>query len=130
MTTPSIASSPSSLSAAAAISPVAAPGIPRATAFRLLSTLEQSGFLAKVHGAYQLGIKCFVLGNIVAAGLDLREKAHPHLVALRDETGETVHLAILDHWQGPAGWKGIPVGRAGSGATTTSPGWSAGTPFA
>src|SRR5436309_1068671 len=32
MTTPSIASSPSSLSAAAAISPVAAPGIPRATA--------------------------------------------------------------------------------------------------
>src|SRR5882724_5553743 len=27
-------------------------GIPRATAFRLLSTLEQSGFLAKVHGAY------------------------------------------------------------------------------
>ena len=27
-------------------------GIPRATAFRLLSTLEQSGFLAKEHGAY------------------------------------------------------------------------------
>src|SRR5246500_2882221 len=59
-------------------------GIPRATAFRLLSTLEQSGFLAKEHGAYQLGIKCFVLGNIVAGGLDLRETAHPHLAALRD----------------------------------------------
>ena len=74
-------------------------GIPRATAFRLLSTLEQSGFLAKVHGAYQLGIKCFVLGNIVAGGLDLRETAHPHLVALRDETRETTQIAILDHWQ-------------------------------
>ena len=74
-------------------------GIPRATAFRLLTTLEQAGFVAKAGGEYQLGIKCFVLGNIVAAGLDLREKAHPHLVALRDETGETVHLAILDHWQ-------------------------------
>ena len=74
-------------------------GIPRATAFRLLSTLEQSGFLAKDHGAYQLGIKCFVLGNIVAGGLDLRETAHPHLVALRDATRETTQLAILDHWQ-------------------------------
>jgi DNA-binding IclR family transcriptional regulator len=74
-------------------------GIPRATAFRLLSTLEQSGFLAKEHGAYQLGIKCFVLGNIVAGGMDLRETAHPHLAALRDATRETTQLAILDHWQ-------------------------------
>src|SRR3954463_15564649 len=74
-------------------------GIPRATAFRLLSTLEQSGFLVKDHGAYQLGIKCFVLGNIVAGGMDLRETAHPHLVALRDTTRETTQIAILDHWQ-------------------------------
>jgi len=73
-------------------------GIPRATAFRLLSTLEQAGFLAKEHGAYQLGIKCFVLGNIVAGGFDLRETAHPHLVALRDATRETTQIAILDHW--------------------------------
>jgi DNA-binding IclR family transcriptional regulator len=74
-------------------------GIPRATAFRLLSTLEQSGFLDKVHGAYQPGIKCFVLGNIVAGGLDLRETARPHLVALREVTRETTQIAILDHWQ-------------------------------
>jgi len=74
-------------------------GIPRATAFRLLSTLEQSGFLDKVHGAYQLGIKCFVLGNIVAGGLDVRETARPHLAALRETTRETTQIAILDHWQ-------------------------------
>src|SRR2546423_13909664 len=74
-------------------------GIPRATAFRLLSTLEQSGFVAKIRGEYQPGIKCFVLGNIVAGGLDLRETAHPHLVALRDATRETTQIAILDHWQ-------------------------------
>ncbi len=74
-------------------------GIPRATAFRLLSTLEQSGFLDKTHGAYQLGIKCFVLGNIVAGGLDVRETARPHLVALRETTRETTQIAILDHWQ-------------------------------
>jgi DNA-binding IclR family transcriptional regulator len=74
-------------------------GIPRATAFRLLATLEQSGFVAKVGGEYQLGIRCFVLGNVVAAGLDLRETAHPHLVALRDATRETTQIAILDRWQ-------------------------------
>jgi len=74
-------------------------GIPRPTAFRLLTTLEEAGFVSKVNSEYQLGIKCFVLGNIVASGLDLREKSQPHLHRLRDETGETVHLAVLDAWQ-------------------------------
>jgi IclR family transcriptional regulator, KDG regulon repressor len=74
-------------------------GIPRATAFRLLSTLEQSGFVAKVGAEYHLGIKCLVLGNVVAADLDVREKAHPHLVALRDITRETAHIAVLHQWQ-------------------------------
>jgi DNA-binding IclR family transcriptional regulator len=74
-------------------------GIPRPTAFRLVTTLEQAGFVSKVSGEYQLGIKCFVLGNVVAATLDIREKAQPHLEALRDATGETVHLAVLDDWQ-------------------------------
>jgi DNA-binding IclR family transcriptional regulator len=74
-------------------------GIPRPTAFRLLTTLEEAGFVTKISGEYQLGIKCFVLGNIVASGLDLREKSQPHLQRLRDQTGETVHLAVLDAWQ-------------------------------
>lgn len=74
-------------------------GIPRATAFRLLSTLEQAGFIAKEGPEYRLGIKCLVLGNVVAADLDVREKAHPHLVALRDATRETTHVAVLHQWQ-------------------------------
>ena len=74
-------------------------GIPKATAFRLLSTLEQSGFVSKIGLEYHLGIKCLVLGNIVAADLDVRERAHPHLVALRDLTRETTHIAVLHHWQ-------------------------------
>lgn len=74
-------------------------GIPRPTAFRLLTTLEQAGFVTKASGQYELGIKCFVLGNIVAASLDLRSRSQPHLERLRDATGETVHLAVLDAWQ-------------------------------
>jgi IclR family acetate operon transcriptional repressor len=74
-------------------------GIPRPTVFRLLTTLEQAGFVAKLSGEYQLGVKCFILGNIVASTLDLREIARPHLQRLRDATGETVHLAVLEGWQ-------------------------------
>jgi IclR family KDG regulon transcriptional repressor len=74
-------------------------GIPRATAFRLLSTLEAARFVTKAGGEYQLGLKCFMLGNVVAADLDLRAIARPHLVALRDATRETTQIAILDHWQ-------------------------------
>src|SRR5262245_3284602 len=74
-------------------------GIPRATAFRLLSTLEEAGFVSREDGEYRLGLKCFVLGNVAAADIDLRNEAFPHLSALRDRTGETAQIAILDQWQ-------------------------------
>src|SRR2546425_12319780 len=64
-------------------------GIPRATVFRLLSPLEASGLVTKDAGEDQLGLKCFVLGNIVAAELDLKEVAQPHLAPLRAATHET-----------------------------------------
>jgi DNA-binding IclR family transcriptional regulator len=73
-------------------------GLPRATAFRLLATLEECGFVVKDGGDYSLGFKLFVLGNVVAEELDLRRQAHAHLEALRDTTGETVQLAVLEGW--------------------------------
>ena len=74
-------------------------GIPRATAFRLLSTLEDEGFLVKEDGEYRPGFKCFVLGSVAAASLDLRKESRPCLTALRNDTGETSQIAILDSWQ-------------------------------
>ena len=74
-------------------------GLPRATAFRLLATLEQCGYVVKDGAGYSLGFKLFVLGNIVADGLDLRRQARPHLTKLRDVSGETVQLAVLENWQ-------------------------------
>jgi DNA-binding IclR family transcriptional regulator len=73
--------------------------IPRATAFRLLSTLEEAGFVVREDGEYRLGLKCFVLGNVAAADIDLRQAAYPYLSALCDATGETAQIAILDQWQ-------------------------------
>lgn len=74
-------------------------GIPRATVFRLLSTLEEAGFVVREDGEYRLGLKCFVLGNVAAADIDLRNEAYPYLSALRDTTGETAQIAILNQWQ-------------------------------
>jgi DNA-binding IclR family transcriptional regulator len=39
----------------------------------LLSTLEAARFVTRAGGEYQLELKCFWLGNVVAADLDLRE---------------------------------------------------------
>lgn len=74
-------------------------GVPRATAFRLLATLEETGFLVKRGSEYQLGFKCFLLSNIAAADLDLRAIARPFLETLRDSTGETTQMAILQDWR-------------------------------
>jgi DNA-binding IclR family transcriptional regulator len=74
-------------------------GIPRATAFRLLATLEEEGFVVKEAGEYRPGFKCFIVGNVAAAGLDLRKEARPQLMSLRDDTGETAQVAILESWQ-------------------------------
>lgn len=74
-------------------------GLPRATAFRLLATLEQCGYVVKDGAEYSLAFKLFVLGNIVAEGLDLRRQSRAHLIRLRDVTGETVQLAVLENWQ-------------------------------
>src|SRR2546429_3365116 len=47
-------------------------GIPRATAFRLLSTLEGAGFVVKENAVYRPGINCFALGNAPAPDPGLR----------------------------------------------------------
>jgi IclR family KDG regulon transcriptional repressor len=74
-------------------------GIPRATVFRLLATLEECGYLTKSEDGYRPGLKLFLLGNVVASDLTLRKLALPQLAALRDATGETAQIAILEQWQ-------------------------------
>lgn len=73
-------------------------GLPRATVHRLLAALANRGFLAQDEqtGRYRLGLKLFELGSLVAESLDLRRVAHPHLVRLMKDSGETTHLVVLD----------------------------------
>ncbi len=76
----------------------AATGLPRATAFRLVRTLEALGYLRRVEGTktYRLGPAVLSLGFEYLASVDLPEIAGPALEGLRDRTGASAHLAIRD----------------------------------
>jgi DNA-binding IclR family transcriptional regulator len=73
-------------------------GLPRSSAFELLSTLEQEGLLEKdrERNLYHLGLKLFELGARAQTNLEIRRVALPFLKALNQELDETVHLAVLD----------------------------------
>jgi len=67
----------------------------RATAFRLLSTLESSGFLTKTSDAkYRLSFKLYTLGLLAYERQEYIRLIHPHLAKLTEMTGETSHLVM------------------------------------
>ncbi len=73
--------------------------LPKSTVHRLASTLIDAGMLEQnaETGKYRLGLVVFELGSLVRRKMDFSSEAKPFLMALREKTGETVHLAILDH---------------------------------
>ncbi len=73
-------------------------GMPKATVFRIVYTLEKCGLLRRDNssGTFCLGLKILYLGNLIAVKQDIVEIALPIMAPLRDETGETVDLTILD----------------------------------
>ena len=72
--------------------------IPKGSAFRLVSTLEQLGFIEQdaVTKHYRLGVKALALGQAYLSGLEYPGMALPHLESLANETGESASMAILD----------------------------------
>ncbi len=73
-------------------------GMSKSTVHRLLSSLEQVGFVSRERqpGCYRLGLKLFELGSLVQARLELRQIAHPYLAQLVRDTDETAFLIIRD----------------------------------
>jgi DNA-binding IclR family transcriptional regulator len=73
-------------------------GVHRSTASRLAATLATGGYLevAGEQGRYRLAAKLAVLGEVAAAGSDLRGAALPALRDLVSQLGETGHLGILE----------------------------------
>ncbi|MFD7015936.1 IclR family transcriptional regulator [Streptomyces sp. NPDC059161] len=72
-------------------------GVHKSTALRLLRTLHEHGLVYRQEDQrYRLGARLFALAQEAIENLDVREIAHPHLVALNERIGHTVHLAVYE----------------------------------
>ena len=71
-------------------------GVSKSTAYRLLATLEVAGLAERLpESGYRAGVEAIRWASRLLAGLDVRMVALPTLRRLREETGETVNLALL-----------------------------------
>lgn len=70
-------------------------GLHPSTAFRILASLSQHGFVARDEaGLYLLGPHLLQLAAKVRVGLDVRAVARSEMEWLRDQIGETVNLTV------------------------------------
>ncbi len=68
----------------------------KSTVHRILVTLVADGFVERTpDDRYRLSLKMYEIGQEVAASTELRIRVHPSLERLRNQTGETAHLAVL-----------------------------------
>lgn len=71
-------------------------GIPMPTAFRVVATLEEGGFLDRLaDGQIQPGVAVLTLGSAALRGSSLVQLSEQPLRHLAEETGETVNLGTL-----------------------------------
>lgn len=73
-------------------------GRPKGTVHRMVSTLVNTGFATYTRetGLYALTLKAWRIGSAALQDFDLVERARPILDQLRSQTGETVHLSVLE----------------------------------
>ncbi|KGM27318.1 transcriptional regulator IclR [Photorhabdus luminescens] len=74
-------------------------GLPNSTTHRLLTTLQQHGFVRQIGdlGLWVIGSHTFIVGSSFLQSRNLLALIHPILRRLMEDSGETVNLAILDH---------------------------------
>ncbi len=73
-------------------------GLPRASIFRILQTLEAAGYVERIEDSsrYRLGVAVLRLGFEYIASMEITEHGRPILDALRDSTGYSSHLVVRD----------------------------------
>lgn len=75
-------------------------GMPRATVYRIVAGLQAEGFVrVDRSGNFALGSRLISLAARSLDAFDLRAAAADSLLALRDKTGETVHLAVPSEFE-------------------------------
>lgn len=73
-------------------------GVARSTAHRLLTALRRRGFVMqdRPNGAYRPGPALVEIGLAAVSRIDIRRVARPVLEDVREQTQETVSLAVLE----------------------------------
>ena len=73
-------------------------GLHKSTVHRFMVNLEAGGFVERSprSGRFRLGLRVLELGGLVMQRMNLWEEALPFLEDLVGDTGETVHLAVLE----------------------------------
>ncbi|WP_437889538.1 glyoxylate bypass operon transcriptional repressor IclR [Phytobacter sp. V91] len=73
-------------------------GLPNSTTHRLLTTMQQLGFVRQVGelGHWSVGAHAFIVGSSFLQSRNLMAIVHPILRTLMENSGETVNLAVLD----------------------------------
>lgn len=73
-------------------------GLTRSNAHRTLQTLMHAGYVERdpADGSYRSTLKMFALGVRQQGQLDVRKIAPAFMAELAKDTGETIHLSILD----------------------------------
>lgn len=67
--------------------------MPKTTAFRLVNTLERTGFLIRMDNQrYCLSLKLARLGGLVRSTLGIRDIARPIMLQVNEQTSETITL--------------------------------------
>lgn len=73
-------------------------GLTRSNVHRTLQTLAHAGYVVRDtdSGGYRCTLKMFELGAQQLVSMDVRTLGAPFLRSLANETGETVHLSVLE----------------------------------
>ena len=72
-------------------------GLHKSTAYRIIETLFQRGYLAKTdEGSYKIGLKLIDAVSCYINSLELQTEARPYVAKLAARFGLTTHLGVLD----------------------------------
>jgi DNA-binding IclR family transcriptional regulator len=71
-------------------------GLPRSTVYRLAEQLRAVGWIERVPAGYRIGLRLFEIGGLATTSAQLRAQAGVWLFQAHQQSGQTVHLGVLD----------------------------------
>jgi IclR family acetate operon transcriptional repressor len=70
-------------------------GLSKPTVVRVLRTWQSLGYVSGNNGSYELGWKIYTLTNARSQAGEIQTAAKRYLASLNEQSGETVHLAVV-----------------------------------